>query len=484
MCLNPIRVKNPKFKTGTFNKLVDPFYLRVPCGKCWQCRQRKQQEWILRNYIEYKECINNYGIVYFYTLTFDDEHLTKIGNVPCFDSEKVKKFNKRMHNRLFRCGCEYKYFVVSELGETYERPHHHALFYLKPSNNYKIVQKDGVKTKVKIKYNPPSALDFYDIVKSCWNFGLVKYGNNFGVVNSPFALYYVCKYLNKGGKEIKFFHVKDTPYYPNFIAAVNRRFGTFYRCSAGFGRNYISKLTLQDFNDGVLTIPVEKKILKIPIPEYFLRKTIKVPFINCNGNVSYKLNFKGFEYYSKRFDNMVMQIENRCKLLNEHFGTDFSSDFILHCQLDDSLPIKELDKGFKEIYFNRKYNNAFTNHCYSLSKLELVNRYYLSSLEVEKYRLFNKLNSKLSYYDYEKKQKSYNRKQLLLYGSKKKEVKILNYYEYVNFAPKLAICREGHKNDTSTLAANIRNYKYFKKFGLCRTRKRNSIVSIPAQNLP
>lgn len=485
MCLNPIRIKNPKFKTGTFDKMHDPLYLSVPCGKCWQCRNKRQNEWILRNYLEYKHTINNNGCVYFYTLTFDEEHLPRIFNKPCFDADIVTKFNKNMHNKLARYGCQFKYFLVSECGSKYERPHHHVLFYVSKGNYYKKVVKDGLISKVLIKYNLPDYDTFNKIVSSCWKMGAVKSGNNHGIVNSPFAIYYVCKYINKGGKEIKFVPQQISLRYPKFFTYINHRFGTFYRCSSGFGRNYICKLTESNFRDGVLTIPVDKKILKIPIPEYFLRKTVKEPFVNCNGNISYKLNFKGFNYYGIRFDNMVKCIDNRCKLLNEHFGTDFTSDFILHCQLDDTVPLSQLDKGFRELYFNRKYNNLFTNHHYIISPIDRLNRYYLTSFEVDKYRLFNKLNSLLNYQHYVQKQKSYNLNQRLLYGETKKEVEIKNYVNYVNLAPQLAVCTESNRTNSPTLAGDFRSYKYFKKYGLCRTRKRNLIhfIVVPTMRL-
>ena len=72
MCYSPITIKNP---SKHFNGWRDQLKLRVPCGKCLECRMQKKTEMYHRALYEYKFCKDNDGLVLFFTLTYNPENL-------------------------------------------------------------------------------------------------------------------------------------------------------------------------------------------------------------------------------------------------------------------------------------------------------------------------------------------------------------------------------------------------------------------------
>lgn len=168
MCVSPLRIKNRSLHyDGT-----QPMYFYVPCGKCYECMKAKRNEWYVRSYYEWKTS----ACAFFYTLTFNNENLPKYLGKSCFDKRLIQLFIKRLRARLSQYNIKLRYIVTSEFGETYARPHHHALFFL--------------NKKVNVYY-------FYKIIQESWQYGFVKSGDDSGLITSYRGIQYVVKYVTK-----------------------------------------------------------------------------------------------------------------------------------------------------------------------------------------------------------------------------------------------------------------------------------------------
>lgn len=116
-----------------------PIQLRqfaVPCGKCELCQKRLANDYFIRNYYEWIDCVTSRnGTAYFVTLTYADEvlpHLPAYPSIACFDSEHIKTFLKRLRKYLQETFSTFglKYFIVSEYGGEFGRPHYHGIFFV------------------------------------------------------------------------------------------------------------------------------------------------------------------------------------------------------------------------------------------------------------------------------------------------------------------------------------------------------------------
>ena len=152
-CPNTIPVKRQDEITGVWTTTY------VPCGKCYLCMQRRRNDWCFRNIQEYKHCYT----AYFITLTYDDDHLPikhcKAGeykiplgydhysmkplfeskliheefDVPTYSLDDIQKFLKRLRKHCEPCN-DLRYFLVSEYGGEFFRPHYHAILYNFPGS--------------------------------------------------------------------------------------------------------------------------------------------------------------------------------------------------------------------------------------------------------------------------------------------------------------------------------------------------------------
>lgn len=168
MCLCPITIKS---HTNHFDRFKALTY-RVPCGHCEECERDNQNSWFVRNYYEWQAS----KMTFFYTLTYNNDNLPLVYGLPCFSKRDIQKFVDRLRKSLAKKNLHLRYFISSEYGELYKRPHYHALFYV-----------DGFI----------HGFEFYKLVENAWKFGFVKYGDNIGIVNNSSGVRYVCKYVSK-----------------------------------------------------------------------------------------------------------------------------------------------------------------------------------------------------------------------------------------------------------------------------------------------
>lgn len=90
----------------------------LPCGKCIGCRLKYAKGWAIRCMHE-RQCHEDSCFI---TLTFDDAHLPKDGNL---DVRHVQLFLKRLRKEL----GSVRYFFAGEYGGKFGRPHYHGLLF-------------------------------------------------------------------------------------------------------------------------------------------------------------------------------------------------------------------------------------------------------------------------------------------------------------------------------------------------------------------
>lgn len=136
----PGSTKNGK-SSITFDKsnaILPDDPLSLPCGQCIGCRLKRSREWAIRCVHEAQLHEDNC----FITLTFSPEHLSqrnpmlgptsrpelrKDAHQMSLDKAEFPKFMKRLRKKL---GYEkIRYFHCGEYGDTYGRPHYHAVLF-------------------------------------------------------------------------------------------------------------------------------------------------------------------------------------------------------------------------------------------------------------------------------------------------------------------------------------------------------------------
>lgn len=149
-CFRPIKICNPHFReyidtarhlcfkgkgnfAATYTALVNshfPYgepYIEVPCGKCEACLVRRTNEWSFRLLKE----MENSTSALFVTLTYDDLHVPRYVNTNelTINKRDCQLFIKRLRKRF---GNGIRFFLCSEYGENFARPHYHALLFNLP----------------------------------------------------------------------------------------------------------------------------------------------------------------------------------------------------------------------------------------------------------------------------------------------------------------------------------------------------------------
>lgn len=158
MCLTPIKM--PIFDANGDISDVK----QVSCGHCFECLAAKRRDWTFRLWHENFFSLSSF----FCTLTYNDEHLPACG----VNKPDVQKFLKRLRKRLDK----FRYFLVSEYGDQFARPHYHFLIFFR-----KFV----------------SITDVVKEVEAAWPFGFVKIGD---VTIS--SIQYCSKYCLKDKKDV------------------------------------------------------------------------------------------------------------------------------------------------------------------------------------------------------------------------------------------------------------------------------------------
>lgn len=180
-----------------------PVYLAVPCNHCSLCEETKANAFVHRCRLE-SQCYDCNP--YFFTLTYDNEHLPEDG----VSVRDVQLFMKRFRINLLRHGFFFpiRYCIVSEYGPRTHRAHYHGIIWnLQPS-----VMCDLLHIK--------------KIMQSSWGNGEVRRPRFVDPVNDK-CFYYTTKYMTK------------SPYAP---AEKNEVFMLSSRGKGGIGAHYLDKI--------------------------------------------------------------------------------------------------------------------------------------------------------------------------------------------------------------------------------------------------
>lgn len=182
------KTKHPAEYCNDFRKL----YIPIGCGKCYECKRQKAQQWKVR----LNEEIKDHKHAYFVTLTFSNESLIELckvnglqeNNVNAIAAIAVRRFLERYRKKY---KVSLRHWLVTELGhENTERIHLHG-----------IVFRDDPLTNEEL-----SAL---------WKYGRTDTGQycNNKTIN------YIVKYVTK-------------------IDPDHKKYSPIILCSAGLGKNY------------------------------------------------------------------------------------------------------------------------------------------------------------------------------------------------------------------------------------------------------
>lgn len=162
MCLYPQRIRNPtpSLQNGFCS------YLDVPCGKCPECLQHRQNEWFTRFALERRYWLkqDSRTNVLFLTLTYDEKHFPQTREQSVKD---IQAFRKQL-NRLFGA---YRYYFVQEFGDRFNRVHFHGLVF---GLNFDLASSRKM-------------------IERCWNRGRCSTD----ICRSDAAFRYVSKYVTK-----------------------------------------------------------------------------------------------------------------------------------------------------------------------------------------------------------------------------------------------------------------------------------------------
>lgn len=310
-CYRPVSISNPSRKFA--NDM--PLYLHVPCGKCEGCRKLMRNEWFFRSYIEYLHTLKIGGVVYVFTLTFNDENLPKYtlpsGEVvSCFNKRLIHNFIKYFRILVEKSGYyhkEMKYLICSEFGERFHRPHHHGLMFF--------------------PYQLPEGV-FLKHLRTAWHYGFVGRGNLGFRVRSPEGLEYVSKYITKD--------------LGCCSSQLPREFAPNHWQSVGFGSSFIDDVINKSsdvaeymFNNRY-TLSFDK--LNFPIPRYYhlkVERKINKEISKQVGRVVTELTPVGKQVRLLRFKQKVDNHVIYLKTLNRNVC---ESSFPQWCSVCSLLP--------------------------------------------------------------------------------------------------------------------------------------------------
>jgi len=155
---------------------------KIPCRECWQCRERKVDDWVGRCIAESKTSKD----AHFITLTYgrDENNESDHLRSAVLTYSDVQKYFKLLRFR----GYKFRYLVVGEYGSMKGRSHWHLIMYWKnkvPPHELSVAGND-------IRFNNDS-----------WPAGFQQWQKV-----TPETVRYICKYINKDiGKDERQAHM-------------------------------------------------------------------------------------------------------------------------------------------------------------------------------------------------------------------------------------------------------------------------------------
>lgn len=233
-CLHPVTVSVDTYDNDNHFTRIQK--ISVPCGKCPSCVVSSANEWRTRLKIEKDHSDSSY----FVTLTYDDDSVPLSACTDSFGmrfiAPVVSKRDVQLFLKRLRKKFPFRYFIVSEYGPTYLRPHYHGIFFGFPLFSRDPLLQDSKITK---------------IIEECWTNGFVTVDS---VTDGRIS--YVTKYLTC---------VQDLPeYLPRPFRLMSR--------NPGIGASYLSKTSLISWHRDNLACYYPEKDHKCRLPRYLKDK--------------------------------------------------------------------------------------------------------------------------------------------------------------------------------------------------------------------
>lgn len=183
------------------------------CGHCDECVKRYQNDWMIRNLMQFRET----SFAVFFTLTYNDVSIPLSVDSDTGEAYRtvyktdIQLFLKRFREFRRKRGLstDFKYFITSEYGPTTLRPHYHGLLH-------------GIKL--------PDFMEFASAWRREYGFTTQSQVVATDVRNALNRSRYVAKYCSKGDFE-------------NPLIALNKVNPTFHLISKGLGKSYINERT-------------------------------------------------------------------------------------------------------------------------------------------------------------------------------------------------------------------------------------------------
>ena len=393
---------------------LHPIMVDVPCGRCYQCRQKNGLEWSTRAYYEAKSTFDNGGFVLFDTLTYSDDHLkrfedlipeakmTAFAEYPTFNKDDLSPFFRRLRkdleNRGYPVKDKLRYLYSSEYGDGEQyvdrngrlrkgsvRPHYHILFFVTFKINPVLLSRivaanwrcgitDGVSPMC------PSC----NVKKYCHRQCLYK-SPDYVLQNRVFQRFtleslnkilYVQKYISKESPynrlyESRLYNLMNVVYGENWNQSPSKRaifnrwkrkFTCFHEQSQGFGFGCkVKKLDKEKFleneptfeSDGELTLQMLKGdvVQKRTLPKFF-RQVLLMDKVKCFGGSRYQYLDSSRWYVCAQYRKLFQRLQ-------EQFGA-FLSDTSQWYQnrVNEILAGRSIDDfiNYKLVYSNRLGN--------------------------------------------------------------------------------------------------------------------------------
>lgn len=340
MCtkLVPITTVRPDFRQIVGGKAT----LVVPCGKCPECLSAKVKAIYQRCYLEYEHYLRNGDYAYWDTLTLNDDHLKFVDDVPYFPRKYITLALKRLRqylNKLYPGLSQLvKFFLISEnVSEgKHCRPHVHIIFYLPRSLN---------------------VIRFKHLLNQAWNrYGFTDsvYHTLPHVLNSPAAIKYVIKYIEKW---VEYDSLDDDD--------ENRLCKPFYQCSLNMGyypeeRDYTSYLRVlthdgYEYQQPCLYYQRKTGVEMIRDPERLDKKGKPSPVLTENGSYTYKISDTGIYLKLKNFDTVIGQKVKQYYKLYSFLKSEYKEKVtdLMHCRSWEDLA------RYQTVYKGVRYSTLF-----------------------------------------------------------------------------------------------------------------------------